>query len=194
MNYRSRWKERKTKLVLAKIVNLFRFRSVHLPFSAKIILLWNIMLFISLLQDWVIKIDTDDHWSSFSSISGNIWFPFLLGILLIFFFIFSTNHKNKLKLHSNISFQNHSLIWIFGLFSIIASLISLSFIYWFLTLSQNIVYGHGSILALTSWVIITIWAYIMRAEFNRSHVEIFVTGSGELKEKISNKNNMTLPF
>jgi hypothetical protein len=194
MNYRSRWKERNTKLDLSKNVNLFRFRSVHLPFSAKIILLWNIMLFISLLQDWVIKLDTNNHWNSFSSISGNIWFPFLFGILLIFFFIFSTNHKNKLKLHSNISFQNHSLIWIFWLFTIIASLISLSFIYWFLTLSQNIVYGHGSILALTSWVIITIWSYIMRSEFNNNHVEIFVTETWEVKEKMSNKDNMTLPF
>jgi hypothetical protein len=34
----------------------------------------------------------------------------------------------------------------------------------------------------------------MRKEYHKHHVEIFVTENGELKEKTSNKNNMTLPF
>lgn len=194
MNYRTRWKERKTKLLFAYFLNFFRFRSVNLPFSAKIILLWNIMLLVSLFQTWVLKIDSNVSWNSFSTLSWNIGFPLFLWILLIFFFIFSTNHKNKLKLHSNISVQNHSIIWAFWFFTIIISLMSLSFIYGFWSLSQNIIYWNWSILALTSGIIITIWAYIMRSDFHKNHVEIFVNENWELKEKISNKNNMTLPF
>jgi hypothetical protein len=194
MNYRSRWKERKLKWLMIKFFNLFRFRSIYLHFSEKIILLWNILLFISLFQNWVINTQTQNTWNSFTSVAWNVWFPFFLWILLIFFFILSKNNQNKLKLYSNISFQNHSLIWFFWLFIILSVIMSISFIHWFVTFSQNIVYWNGTILWLTSWIIITVWAYMMRQHYKKNNIEIFVTETWEVKEKISNKNNMTLPF
>lgn len=194
MNYRSRWKDRKIKWLLIKFFNLFHFRSVNLHFSEKIILTWNILLLISLFQNWVINTQTLNSWNSFTSVAWNMWFPFLLWILLVFFFILSKNNQNKLKLYSNISFQNHSLIWFFGLFIILSVIMSISFIHWFVTFSQNIVYGNGTILWLTSWIIITVWAYLMRLHYKTNNIEIFVSETWEIKEKISNKNNMTLPF
>lgn len=194
MNYRSRWKQRKTKLLLQKFVNIFQFRSLHLPFSAKIILVWNILLTVSLFQAWVVKVDENITWNSFASLSWNIGYPLLLWILAIFFFILSSKQSNNLKFHSNISFQNHSLIGIFGIFSIIATLISISFIHGFQSFSENISYGSAVNLALTAWIIITAGAYIMRSEYKKQNVEIFVSDSGEVKEVVSHKNNMKLPF
>lgn len=194
MNYRSRWKERKMKWFMIKIFNLFRFRSVNLHFSEKIILLWNILLFISLFQNWVINTKTLNSWNAFTSVAWNVWYPFILWIFLIFFFILSKNNQNKLKLHSSISFQNHTLISFFWMFIILSVIMSISFIHWFVTFSQNIIYWNGTILWLTSWFIITFGSYLMRMHYKNSNIEIFVSETWEIKEKITNKNNMTLPF
>lgn len=194
MSYRSRWKERKIKWFLMKIFSIFRFRSVYLHLSEKIILLWNILLFISLFQKWVLRDNSDTSWNAFNSISGNIWYPLVLGTLMIFFFILSKNNQKKLKLHSNISFQNYSLMWFFWIFSIISIVIALSFIHWIDTFSKDIIYWNGLILWLTWWIIITIWSYLMRSHYKKKNIEIFISETWEVKEKISNKNNMTLPF
>lgn len=194
MNYKSRWKDRKMKWLMIKVFNLFRFRSVYLHFSEKIILLWNILLFVSLFQSWVINTKTLDTWNAFTSVAWNVWYPFILWIFLVLFFILSKNNQNKLKLHSSISFQNHTLISIFWIFIILSVIMSISFIHWFVTFSQNIIYWNGTILWLTSWIIISVGSYLMRSHYKNSNIEIFVTESWEIKEKITNKNNMTLPF
>lgn len=194
MNYRSRWKERKMKWYMIKFFNIFRFRSIHLHFSEKIILLWNTLLFISLFQNWVINTHSQTQWNAFTSVSWNVWYPFLLWVILVFFFILSKNNQNKLKLHSNISFQNHTLITFFSIFITLSVIMSLSFIHWFVTFSQNIIYWNGTILWLTSWLIIMFGSYSMRKHYNNSNIEIFISETWEIKEKISNKNNMTLPF
>lgn len=194
MNYRSRWKDRKMKWLMIKIFNLFRFRSVYLHFSEKIIILWNFLLFLSLFQNWVINTKTLHTWNAFTSVAWNVWYPFLLWIFLVFFFILSKNNQNKLKLHSSISFQNHTLISFFWIFIILSVIMSISFIHWFVTFSQNIIYWNGTILWLTSWIIIAIGSYLMRMHYKNSNIEIFVSETWEIKEKITNKNNMTLPF
>ncbi|MCP4523543.1 MAG: hypothetical protein GY828_04965 [Candidatus Gracilibacteria bacterium] len=194
MNYRARGKERKVKLLIIKLFQLFQFRSVYLPFSAKVVLLGNILLSYSLFQNWVLDKVQGHTWNSFSSISGNIGYPFLLGTLCIYFFLLSNNKKNNLKLHSNISFLNHSSIGIIGIFVTSLSIISLSFIHGYQTLSQDIISGKGGLLSLTSGLVIILGSYLMRSDYKKHNIEIFISESGELKEKFSNKNNTTLPF
>lgn len=72
MNYTARSKERRSKLFLIKILNVLQFQGIYLPFSAKIILIGNAILFVSLFQSWVVDSSQDISWTSFSSISGNI--------------------------------------------------------------------------------------------------------------------------
>ena len=71
---------------------------------------------------------------------------------------------------------------------------TISFIHGFQSFSENISYGNAVNLALTAWIIITAGAYIMRSEYKKQNVEIFVSDSGEVKEVVSHKNNMKLPF
>jgi hypothetical protein len=194
MSYRSRGKERRAKLLLIKLVHILQFQGIYLPFSAKIVLVWNILLFISLFQTWVINTSTQDSWNSFSALSWNIGYIFLLGILTIFFVLLSTNNKEKLKLHTNVSFKNHSLIWAIWIFIIFWIIISLSFIHGFEKIYQNLEYANGGIFALTSGIIILIWAYLMRIESKKHNIETFIDDQWEIREKISSKNNMTLPF
>lgn len=194
MNYTSRSKERRSKLFLMKILHILQFQWVYLPISAKIILVWNIILLISLFQTWVIDTSENITWNSFSSISGNIWYIFILWILTIFFVILSTNKQQKIKHYANISFKNHSLIGAIGIFSIFSIAISISFIHGFWNIYQNLSYANGWIFALTWGIIITIWAYIMRMENKKLNIDTFISHSGEIKEKVSSKNNMTLPF
>ncbi len=194
MNYTSRSKERRSKLFLMKILHILQFQWIYLPISAKIILIWNIILFISLFQTWVIDAAEKINWNSFSSISWNIWYIFILWILTIFFVILSTNKQQKIKHYTNISFKNHSLIGAIGIFSIFSIAISISFIHGFANIYQNLTYWNGGIFALTGWIIVTIWAYIMRLENKNKNIDTFISQNWEIKEKISSKNNMTLPF
>jgi len=177
-----------------KLLNILQFQWVYLPISAKIILIWNIILFISLFQTWVTDNSQNITWNSFSALSGNIWYVFLLWILTIFFVILSTNRKEKLKLHTSVSFHNHSMIWAIGLFTIFSIIISLSFIHWFETIYQEISYANWWIFALVGWIFITTWAYLMRTENKKQNIDTFISQNWEVKEKINSKNNMTLPF
>lgn len=194
MNYTSRSKERRSKLFLMKILHVLQFQWVYLPISAKIILVWNFILFISLFQTWVIDSSEEISWNSFASISWNIWYIFLLWILTIFFVILSTNRQQKIKHYTNISFKNHSLIGAIGIFTIFSIAISISFIHGFANIYQNLSYANGGIFALTGGIIIVIWAYIMRIENKKLSIDTFISHNGEIKEKVSSKNNMTLPF
>lgn len=194
MNYTARSKERRSKLFLIKILNVLQFQGIYLPFSAKIILIGNAILFVSLFQSWVVDSSQDISWTSFSSISGNIWYVFLFAILTIFFVILSTNNKQKLKHYTSISFRNHSLIGAIGLFSIFTVGISISFIHGFSNIYQNLSYANGGIVALTWAFTITLWAYLMRRENKKLNIDTFISQNGEIVEKINNKNNMTLPF
>ncbi len=194
MNYTSRSKERRSKLFLMKILHILQFQWLYLPISAKIILVWNTIILISLFQTWVIDSAEKINWNSFSSISWNIWYIFILWILTIFFVILSTNKQQKMKHYANISFKNHSLIWAIGIFTIFSIAISISFIHGFANIYQNISYWNGSIFALTGWIVVTVWAYIMRIENKKLNIDTFISQNWEIKEKISSKNNMTLPF
>lgn len=194
MNYTARSKERRSKLFLMKILHILQFQGIYLPFSAKIILVGNIVLFISLFQSWVIDNSQDISWTSFSSISWNIGYVFLLFILTIFFVLLSTNNKQKIKHYTSISFKNHSFIGAIGIFSIFTIGMSISFIHGFSNIYQNLSYSNGGIVALTWAIIITFWAYLMRRESKKLNIDTFIDQNWEIKEKINNKNNMTLPF
>lgn len=80
------------------------------------------------------------------------------------------------------------------MFSVFGIIISLSFINGFEKIYQHLEYANGGIFALTSSILIIIWAYLMRNDTKKLRIETFIDEDGEIREKINNKNNMTLPF
>lgn len=194
MNYTARSKERRSKLLLMKLLNTFQFQGVYLPISSKITLVGNCIVIFSLFQSWIIDNVQDVSWSSFSSISWNIGYILLLTCLTIFFVILSTNKKQKLKHYTSISFRNHTIIGSIGIFTILTVIMSISFIHGFSNIYQNLMYWNWGIIALTWGFVMTFWAYLIRKENKKMNIDTFISHHWELKEKVDNKNNMTLPF
>jgi len=194
MDYKERWKKRKIKNALIKTINTLKFKSLNLSISGKISLFWSWILLFSLFQPWLINTESSRTWNSFTSLAWNMGFILILLFFILVFFILSTNNKEKLKLHSNISFKNYYIIIVGWLFIIISWLISLSFINWLLFFFQDIIYWRGIILCISSWIIILFWWYLTMKESKNYKLETFVNEYWETEIKITAKNNMKLPF
>lgn len=194
MNYRVRQKERRMRLTLAKIFHTFNFKSKYLSFWGKTVLFWSIILFISLFMPWIKQTWSGITWNSFSSITGNIWYIIFTFIFIILFLLLSNRNKEKIKLHINISFQNYFLILLFWAFTIIICIMSLSFINGLHTFQEDIIYQKGWILALSSWILITFWWYLLRKEYLTHNLWVFVDNDENIISQIDKKRNMKLPF
>jgi len=194
MDYKERWKKRKYKNILIKTINTLKFKSLNLSFSGKVSLFWSCVLLFSLFQPWITNLENGKTWNSFTSLSWNIWFILILLFVLLIFFILSTSNKEKIKLHSNISFKNYYIIIMIAIFIILAWLISLSFINWLQFFFQDIIYGHGIILCISSWIIILFWGYLNLKENKEFKLETFINEDWETETKTIAKNNMKLPF
>ncbi len=194
MDYKERWKKRKIQNILIKTINTLKFKSLYLSFSGKISLFWSGVLLISLFQPWLINTDNDKFWTSFSPLAWNIGFILILLLLLILFFTLSTSNKEKIKLHSNISFKNYYIIIISWIFIILSWLISLSFINWLQFFFQNIIYWQGVILTISSGIVILFWWLWSMKEQKEYKIETFINEYWETETKTIAKNNMKLPF
>lgn len=194
MNYRHRQKERKIKNLLIKTFHTFSFKSKNLSLWGKVVLFGSSTLFISLFLPWITDTSKNITWNAFSSINGNTGYIILTIIFLIWFLILSNNSKEKIKLHTKVSFQNYLLILLFGIFTILTCFISISYINWLQTFAENIIYGKGWILALSSGIFITFWGYLLRKEYLNNNLGVFVDNEENIVAKMDPKNNMKLPF
>lgn len=194
MNYKNRIQERKIKNILLHILNIFRFKSLHLTFPKKMVIAGNLLWCISLFMTWIEHVETQEKFNSFQSLSGNIWY--LLGIVFFVssFTILSNKYKEKIKLYSDISFKTHFIVITSGIFILSFSIISLSFINGLQTYIWDIIYGKGIISAMTSGIIILTGGYYIRKDFYNKNSEIIFNQSNSSVEPIINKNNMKLPF
>lgn len=195
MSYRQRWKQRKLKQTVIRTLQLFQFKSENLSFSGKIVLFWSIVMLASLFFPWVV--DTGEsslQWNAFTSLVWNLGFPLLFLFFVIIFLLFSQTKKERLKLHTNISFQNYAILLNIGLFVVLSGIISLSFINGLKTFEDTLIYGNGIILSICSGIILCYGSILLRKEYKNSNIETFISDTWELKERIIPKNNMKLPF
>lgn len=195
MSYRQRWKQRKLKQTVIRTLQLFQFKSENLSFSGKIVLFWSIVMLASLFFPWVV--DTGEsslQWNAFTSLVWNLGFPLLFLFFVIIFLLFSQTKKERLKLHTNISFQNYAILLNIGLFVVLSGIISLSFINGLKTFEDTLIYGNGIILSICSGIILCYGSILLRKEYKNSNIETFISDTWELKERIITKNNMKLPF
>lgn len=195
MSYRQRWKQRKFKQTVIRAFQLFQFKSENLSFAWKIVLFWAIVMLASLFFPWVI--DTGEsglEWTSFTTLVWNLGFPLLFLFFVIIFLLFSQTKKERLKLHTNISFQNYAILLNIGLFVVLSGIISLSFINGLKTFEDTLIYGNWIILSICSGIMLCYGSILLRKEYKNSNIETFVSDTWELKERIIPKNNMKLPF
>lgn len=149
----------------------------------------------SLFFPWVI--DTGEsglEWTSFTTLVWNLGFPLLFLFFVIIFLLFSQTKKERLKLHTNISFQNYAILLNIGLFVVLSGIISLSFINGLKTFEDTLIYGNWIILSICSGIMLCYGSILLRKEYKNSNIETFVSNTWELKERIIPKNNMKLPF
>jgi hypothetical protein len=149
----------------------------------------------SLFFPWVI--DTGEsglEWTSFTTLVWNLGFPLLFLFFVIIFLLFSQTKKERLKLHTNISFQNYAILLNIGLFVVLSGIISLSFINGLKTFEDTLIYGNWIILSICSGIMLCYGSILLRKEYKNSNIETFVSDTWELKERIIPKNNMKLPF
>lgn len=197
MSYKNRAKVRKLKMKLTKIVETLKFRWLHLSISSKIILFWTFASFTSLFFPWVNSISWEFSWNWFSNLAWKSWFLLLILQLIILFFIFSFQKKEKIKLFSSIHFKDYLLFIIWWIFMISLSFLVLSFIWGLHMLSDDIIYWKWIIVNLIWGFLIFIWGFLIRIEENKSTKSLFLNEKwlerDELFEK-EEKNNMKLPF
>ena len=149
----------------------------------------------SLFFPWVI--DTGEsglEWTSFTTLVWNLGFPLLFLFFVIIFLLFSQTKKERLKLHTNISFQSYAILLNIGLFVVLSGIISLSFINGLKTFEDTLIYGNWIILSICSGIMLCYGSILLRKEYKNSNIETFVSDTWELKERIIPKNNMKLPF
>ena len=179
---------------IKKLLENFKFKSINLTLSKQIVLLWSLIWFISLFLPWIKDINKEITWNSFYSLTWNIGFLLIIILLLPIFIILSTSYKEKIKLYSWLSLQNHFIIITSWFFIISFSIITLSFVNGLHTFFENIFYWNWVILCMTSWFIILIWWLIIRKEYYDESSEIILNKLNENREIIKQEGNMKLPF
>lgn len=184
----------KIKNKIRKIVQNFKFKSTNLSISKQIVILWSLLWFISLFLPWIKDIEKITSWNSFYSLTWNIGYLLIIILFMPIFVILSTNHKEKIKLYSDLSLKNHFIIITSWIFIISFSIITLSFVNWLHIFFESIIYWKWVILSLTSWFIILIWWFLIRKEYYFDSSEIILNKLNQNREIIKDVDNMKLPF
>ena len=194
MNYRNRTKERNIKKLVNNIFNILSFKNLNLDFSAKIILVWNIILLTSLFFPWLIKTDENFIWNAFHQIWWNIGFFSILLIIFNSFITICFIKSEKIKLALSISFKNYLIIILSWIFIIVIWIIYISFINWLTIFFENIIMWRWVVLYILSWIVIIIWWFLNKRNYNNNEYESFINETKEENIIKNNKSNMKLPF
>ena len=192
--YMSSRKKTKEKKRIKKVLKKFKFKSLHLSLSKQITLLGCIIWYVSLFFPWIIDVQAGITWNAFNSLTWNIWYLLTLILFIPIFLTFSTNHKDKIKLYTNISVKNHFLVLTVWFFVLSFSIITLSFVNGLHTFFENTIYWNGVILSMTAGIIILIGWFMIRNEYYKESSEIILNAFNQNKEKVQEKDNMKLPF
>lgn len=179
---------------IKKIISKIKFKSVNLSFSQKLIIIGTILAIVSLFMPWVENIKESIKYNSFNNISWNIWYLLIFILVFNIFITISTTIKEKVKLYSDLSIKNHFFVISSSIFIIFFSIICISFVNWLNIFVENIKHGSGINLAITSWIIIMIWWFLLRKEYYENSSEIILDRLSQNREQTKEKNNMKLPF
>ena len=189
----NRRKENKMNNVLSQASNI-KFKYLNLDLSSQAVILLCIFGIVCLFFPWIIDNENNLSWNSFNAIAWNIWFLLILIYLTLIAVIISNNYKEKIKLYADISFKNHFMIISSWLASVFFWIIAVSFVNWLSTMWQNIVHWKWLVLSMATWVLIIVFWLVIRNNFKKNNSEIILEHLNYTREKVKEKDNMTLPF
>ena len=190
MNRKNKNIGKKTMDFLKKI----KFKYLNLSLSDQAIILLSFFWIFSLFMPWIIDKNNILEWNSFNSITWNIWYLMIILYIILIFIILSNSYKEKIKLYTDISFKNHFIIICSWIASISFGLISISFINWLATIWQNIIHWKWLIFSMVIWIFLIIFWVINRSNYKKTNSEIILEQLNQNREKVKEKDNMTLPI
>lgn len=205
MTYRNKKILRLIQKKLTYIYEKIYFKTSHITPGGKVTLVGIILCFISLFMPWISTLGnlstntTSNFWtaSSFSGLIWNVGFFILFALIVVSFWVFSIEKKEKLHFLSLMRFNDRVSALIGSIFIFIMSLHSFLLISWLQYFSMNILYGQWIILCITWSIIIWIWAYIMKNEYRKNIKGSYISELrpwAHSEQQEEEKNNMKLPF
>lgn len=194
MEYRNRAKNRKLKRIIQNIYDGFKFKGVSLPVESKLTIFWAIISGISLLFSWIESSDGSIYEGAFSSMAGISGYVIALLVIISLFTLLSYGKKEKLKMSTDLHFQDHNIILTSGTLVVLFSISALRYIWWLQILSSSIIYGKWPIVSIVWGIIIFIWGILMRKKKLEKIHSVYINEISDSDEQIDGENNMKLPF
>ena len=199
MSYKNRAKDRKIKNFFIKLFGSFKFKSLNLSLSQKIVISWTTISIFSLFLPWINWIEWSLNWkNSFSSLVWGVWVIILIYLIILLINTISVSKKEKIKFYSWLHFRDYSLSMILWIFTLILWINSIVYIWWLQTFISEINQGKWIWLCITWAIIIIIWSIIQKKEFMNTNIKTYTNESNthdkKEKDNIEKENNMKLPF
>ena len=191
--YNSRVKNRKIKKILNYLINIFKFKSVSISKAKQTALVWIFTWYLSLFLNWINSSIKNFNSNVFNEITWFSWVVIFILLTILLFIILSTNSKERLKITSNISFDDYKIIKAFSIIIILLSLNSLYAIIWLNIFSSDISYWIWVIVSFASAIVILISSFAVKKD-TTSNKNFYLNDSTNEKVEIEEKNNMKLPF
>jgi hypothetical protein len=187
-------RNRETKKNFLRIIKNLWFKLSNLTILNQIIISLCIGWIISLFMPWIIDKENSISWNAFNSISWNIGYVMMVIYLVLLFLMISSTNKEKIKLYADFNFKNHLIIIGSGFVEMCFWIIMVSFVNWLSAVWQNIVHWNWLILFMAIWVwICVLWIFI-RNDYKKVNSEIILEQLNQNREKIKEKDNMSLPI
>lgn len=187
-------KNREKKRKMGKFLGETKFKYLNLSVPNQVVIFLSIFWIVSLFLPWVIDNGNSITWNAFNSISWNVGYIMLIMYIFLFFIIFSSSYKEKVKLYTDINFKNHFVIISSGLASICFWILITSFINWLSTLWESFTHGKWLILSMATWILILVFWFFVRDNYKKSSSEIILEQLNQSRGKTKEKDNMKLPF
>lgn len=177
-----------------EMIRNLKFRLVNITILNQAMILLCIAWIVSLFFPWVIDKENFISWNAFNSISWNIGYIMMIIYLVLLFLIIFSSEKEKLKLYIDLNFKNYFIIIFSWIASVCFSVIMISFVNWLSAVWENIIHWNGLILSMAVWVFILILGLFMRKDYKKTNSEIILEHLNQNREKVKEKDNMSLPI
>ncbi len=181
------------------------FKTSHLTMGGKIWLFWIVISFISLFFPWSESVTTIisswnaniENLTAFSPLLWWIGYFLLIFLLVMTFFTFSIQKKEKIKYLSSYHITDFIALSVWATFIIILCIHTFILISGLKVFSWNIHHSHGIILCLC-WSIISIfWSIVISWEYRKNIKWSYINNASKWQWepfKVEEKDNMKLPF
>lgn len=189
----SRIKNRKIKRLIKNIFNYFKLRTINFNNSKKITLIWIITILVSLFLNWTKSTDDKLVFNWLSWLNTFTWIIICILTIFLFFILFSTNKKEKIKKSSNLMIKDYKLINIIWIIIFILVINNIYIIKSLNIFTNNINYWNWIIFTII-WSIFIIYSSFILKKENKKENNLYLNDSEDILAKENEKNNMKLPF